>query len=484
MNDNTLAGPVPSEFGRLAALRELLLTANADMSGALPVDLTNLQLLEVLHVGRTGLCAPSDARFQGWLRDVPNQRVGACDTESTMAYLTQATQSREFPVELVSGRDALLRVFVTAARANNEPFPPVRATFYLDGAVAHVAEIGGKAGPIPTEADEGSLAKSVNARVSKELIRPGLEMEVEVDPGGTLDAGLGVRRQTGRITVDVSEMPVLDLTLIPFLQAGAADSTLIETVSDIVAAPGDHELLWQIRTLLPVGELRLAAHAPVVTTTYSADDLLRKTDAIRSMEGGTGYYMGLMARGDDTPEIGSILGLSAGPSMVSIPDARIMAHELGHSLSLLHPPGEAPPVDVTYPHGDGATGSWGYDSRDGGRLVSPDTYDLMSYGTPGWIGDYHYGKALRFRRTVERQAAPPAHAPRPSLLLWGGIDAEGELYLDPAFVVEGSPKLPRSAGEYRLVGRSEEGRELFDVGFAMSIPADGGGRATSSFSFP
>ena len=226
-----------------------------------------------------------------------------------------------------------------------------------------------------------------------------------------------------------------------------------------------------------------AAHAPVLTTTNSANDLLRQTAAIRSMEGGAGYYMGLMALGDTT-EAGRTLGLSSGPSMVSIPDARIMAHELGHSLSLLHPPGEAPPVDVTYPHTDRVTGSWGYDFRDDGTLVSPDTYDLMSYGRPGWIGDYHYGKALRFRRTSERATTARADTPRQSLLLWGGIDAGGELYLDPAFIVEASPKLPDSAGEYRLTGRSDGGGELFDVDFSISIPEDGGGQATFVFFLP
>ena len=77
-----------------------------------------------------------------------------------MAYLVQAVQSREFPVPLVAGREALLRVFVTAGQNNSERLPPMRASFYRNGAVVHVVETPGQPGPIPTTVDEGSLAKS------------------------------------------------------------------------------------------------------------------------------------------------------------------------------------------------------------------------------------------------------------------------------------------------------------------------------------
>ena len=54
-----------------------------------------------------------------------------------MAYLTQAVQSRRAAVPLVAGRDALLRVFVTAERSTGAGLPPVRARFHLGGAQAH-----------------------------------------------------------------------------------------------------------------------------------------------------------------------------------------------------------------------------------------------------------------------------------------------------------------------------------------------------------
>ena len=141
-----------------------------------------------------------------------------------------------------------------------------------------------------------------------------------------------------------------------------------------------------------------------------------------------------------------------------------MAHELGHNMSLRHAPcGNPNRVDSSFPYPNGSTGAWGYDFRDGGGLVHPSTPDLMSYCHPRRISDYHFANALRFRLFDER---PPLVAAT-SLLLWGGLDAEGEPFLNPAFVVNAPPALPDSAGEHRITGRTASGDDLFSVDFTM-----------------
>ena len=98
--------------------------------------------------------------------------------------------------------------------------PPVRARFFLEGAEAHLVEIPGRPQPIPTKVDEGHLETSANAVIPGTVVRPGLEMVIEVDPEGTLDPSLGVATRIpaeGRLSVDVREMPLFDLTVIPFL---------------------------------------------------------------------------------------------------------------------------------------------------------------------------------------------------------------------------------------------------------------------------
>ena len=71
-----------------------------------------------------------------------------------------------------------------------------------------------------------------------------------------------------------------------------------------------------------------------------------------------------------------------------------------------------------------------------------------------------------------------------SLLLWGGADADGEPYLNPAFVVDAPTVLPRSEGEYRIAGRAANGDELFSLDFDMPETADADGRGSFVFALP
>lgn len=68
--------------------------------------------------------------------------------------------------------------------------------------------------------------------------------------------------------------------------------------------------------------------------------------------------------------------------------------------------------------------------------------------------------------TLAAQEAEP-------LLLWGGTNAKGELFVNPAFVGNAPPALPGAAGEHRITGRTTGGDELFSVDFAMREVAGG-----------
>ncbi|MDE0081064.1 MAG: hypothetical protein OXT72_00260, partial [Gammaproteobacteria bacterium] len=486
LGDNELTGPVPPALGGLVHLRHLALQANAGMSGPLPGSLTNLALLETLLTAGTGLCAPSDPGFLDWLEGVESRRVALCGHEPAMAYLVQAVQSREFPVPLVAGREALLRVFVTAGRDNDERLPPVRASFYLNGTLVHVAEIAGKAGPIPTQVDEGSLEASANAVVPAEVIQPGLEMVVEVDLDGTLDSGLGVARRIpdmGRATVDVRAVPPLDLTLVPFLWTEQPDSAIVAWVDGVASNPAGDVTVERTRTLLPIGDLTMTAHEPVLSSSNNAYDLIAETRAIRVIEGGTGYYQGMMM----PPTTGAWgLGYLGQPVSFST-GTGVDTHELGHNLSLLHAPcGAFDYVDPAYPYPDGTIGAWGYDFA-GGAPVHPSRYDIMGFcgDRPTWISDYHFSKALHYRlRTEVARGGRVAARPSSSLLLWGSAASDGELHLHPAFVVDAPPVLPRSGGEHRITGRSTSGSELFSFAFALPEMADGNGSSSFAFVLP
>jgi hypothetical protein len=481
---NSLTSSVPAELGALRRLRTLSLATNSGLSGPLPTSLASLRSLHTLQTSGTGLCAPSDARFLEWLEGISTRRVALCPDALAHAYLTQAVQSRAYPVPLVAGEKALLRVFLTAHNGANADIPPVRARFYVDDREVHVENIPGKPGPIPSEVSEGDPSRSANAGIPARVVRPGLEMVIEPDPDGTLDPAVGVAKripETGRLAVEVRTMPLFDLTVIPFLWSEAPDSTVLEIAAGMAADPGGHELLRHVNTLLPVGDLVVTAHEPVVTSTNDGYALLAETEAIRAIEGGTGHYTGTIA-GPFTGPFG--VANFRGPSSFSIPSAGVLAHELGHNFSLGHAPCGTS-GDPLYPYPDGSIGAWGYDSRLGRLWPPDDSYDLMSYCGPKWISDHYFERAFRFRLADENASGTAAPAgPGRSLLLWGGIGSDGRPYLEPAFVVDARPMLPASGEDYRIVGRTGEGAELFDLAFAMPEVADGDGRTNFAFVLP
>ena len=486
LRDNDLSGSLSPEFGRLARLEELDLTHNAAISGVLPASLTNLRNLEGLYARGTGLCAPNDdTALRAWIDGVPEAHVATCAPAA--AYLVQAVQSREFPVPLVAGEEALLRVFVTAERGAEVRIPPVRARFYLAGSEVYVTDIPAGSSPVPAEVDESSLSNSANAVIPPEVVRPGLEMVMEIDPDGTLDPGLGVAERiptTGRLAVAVREMSRFDLTVIPFLWVFEPDSSVIEFAQGMAADPEGHELLAATRTLLPVADLTVTAHSPVTSSSNSGFAVLRETAAIRAIEGGGSHHMGLIAYFSDvggTAVVGDRVSASR-------PNQRAIAHELGHNMRLSHAPcGGARGPDPRFPYPDGSIGAWGYDFpgeydvRPGGGLVSPSTDDLMGYCGPDWISDYHFTRALDFRLADE--GAPVAAAER-SILVWGGVDEDGAAFLDPAFVVDAAPALPDPGGEYEVVGRTVDGGEMFSLGFAMPETADANSASAFVFVVP
>ena len=486
LDNNHLTGPVPPQLGDMLRLRVLSLGNNPGLSGVLPTSLTNLHL-EALVAGDTSLCAPPDPAFQDWYEGVWKRRVRPCG-DLPPVYLTQAVQSLSYPVPLIAGKEALMRVFITTAHADVQRIPPVRARFYINGTQKHLVDIPGGSAPIPAQVEEGSLATSVSAPVPADVVQPGLELVVEIDPDDTLGPSPSLAKripESGRLPIDVQAMSIFDLTLIPFLWQSNPDRSVLGLVRSMSGDPEGHELLQDTRTLLPIGGLEVTAHDPVLVSSNDPEDLLSETEMIRAMEGARGYYMGMMS-GDTSGPVRGIAYLP-GTSSFSVPDGNVIAHELGHNLNLAHAPcGGAAEPDRSFPRTDGTVGAWGYDFREGGRIVLPDRFDLMSYCLPAWISDFHFSNAARFRAQTAAAGEPESRATAPvrSLLLWGGVSSNGDSFLEPAFVVNAPALLPQSGGDHEIVGRAADGDELFSLTFQIPKVADGDGRSSFAFVLP
>ena len=102
----------------------------------------------------------------------------------------------------------------------------------------------------------------------------------------------------------------------------------------------------------------------------------------------------------------------------------------------------------------------------------------MSYCDPAWISDYSFTSALFYR--LNPGSASAFAGSSESLLVWGGLDEDGDPFLEPAFVVDAPSVLPAASGDYSLTGRTRGGEELFALSFDMQEVSDGG---TPSFTF-
>ena len=464
---NQLTGSIPGELGELSDLKSLKLTGNSGLTGPIPVSLTRLDL-ETLTLDRTRICMPPDTEIQQWFQRIASRSsITVCHSPMNVeVYLTQAVQSFIRPVPLIEDESALLRVFF-ATEESVVNRPAVLATFYVDGAKVDSIYIPAGATKVPAEIDEGSLDESANAVVPAELIRPGLELVIEIDPEGMTDPESGITARVpgeGRMTVDVRSVPPLDLTMVPFLWTEDPAYSIVDRTEGLT---GEDDLFRLTRDLLPVGRFSISVHEPVWTSVDPIFEnrlrLLGETYAVRVMDGIGGHYMGVLRYGG---------GTAGQTTFVAGLNNEVIAHELGHLMSLLHAPCQvSAALDPVYPYADGSIGAWGYNLVRN-VLIDPHTPDIMGYcrGREG-ISDYHFNKAIEFRLNEEEDVLriPDSSEQLRTLLVWGGLDEFGEIMLEPAFVVDAVPYLPHESGPYRLVGVDTDGGTLFMLDFDIDV---------------
>ncbi len=395
-------------------------------------------------------------------------------------YVNQVVQNLEGSVPLIAGRDALLRVFVTGDQVSYYE-PRAYADLIQDGSVVHTAAMG-PPHLIPDAVSERWLIESFNAVIPGDVIQPGVKLSVELDPDGVVPLGPGSQLRVpaeGALGLNVTVLPAHRQTIVPVLAATDTDEQILNWTRGMTAA-SPH--LGFARTVLPIGELEFTLHDPVHTTADLATNtgwlqLIREMAVIWAMEGRSGYYYGAVVPPRNSASGG--LGYIGFPVSVGANRDNTFAHELGHNLSLRHAPcGGAGGPDPAFPYNGGSIGVWGYNPQTGG-VVDPVVYkDLMGYCSPDWISDYSFVKAMNYRINTEISGSPAAGADRgrleKTLLLWGSA-GNGELLLEPAFLVETPAVQPTGGGPYRLEGFGTGSRVHFSFDFTPTPLEFGGG---------
>ena len=265
--ENDLSGAFPGSFAGLHELAELRVGRNAGLEGALPFALRGLERVRVLLHDDTGLCASPAPDFQAWYTAIEQTAGAVCDNPDQVTvslpvvYLTQSVQAPSRSVRLVANRNALLRAFVTAEEPRGFFEPEVVAVFTgPEGDEVHRAVMTRDANQIPAAADEGDLDLSYNAVIPAEAVTPGVGMVVEVDPEGTLP--LTAESTTrfpdeGSDSLNVVEVPPMQLTLVPVITAEEPDTSVLAWVRGISA---DSPEVGLLRHAFPFAEFNVRPH--------------------------------------------------------------------------------------------------------------------------------------------------------------------------------------------------------------------------------
>ena len=448
LQDNNLADSLPVLLHRLTGLEELVINGNENMSGEVPIEWANplngvdegFPLLRVFHAHDTGICALPVQEMRDWLDRISDARVSYCK----YFYLNQSVQSFDYPVPLVAARRALLRVFVTADNGGGHNMPGVRVTFhYNDGRVGSAGKSQGSV-PIPTDVDESDLSKSVNFNWGFD-VESGMRMSIEVDPDGDIPDSVNIRRRiptTGTMALDVRELDDLELTLVLFLYRPDPDLAVLDIASVMANHPWVSGHMEDIRELHPFSDYDITRRPAVIVDSLHAMHLLARTQAARTAKSGTGYWMGMI-----TPVLDSgVVGRAevSGWNSFARPLPHIIAHELGHNIGLRHATCRVGNTrDPEYPYPFGRIGAWGFDMNDY-RLVSPTATDFMSYCFDYyWVSDYHFAKMIRqlLDRDADRDADGGGTSAQ-AIIVWGGVNADGDPYLESSFLADAMVSLP------------------------------------------
>jgi hypothetical protein len=444
---------------------------------------TNASVLR-LGEGAAEAAAPGEAQVQVDLADRTASlllRVNPVGVRLGMhAYVTQSVQNWNNTLPLVAGRDAVLRVFLSADQVNFFG-PVIRARFFRDGVEVQGIVSEPRDG-IPVQVTEGVLASSYNVVVPGSVLRPGTSMLVEALTEGVVPVlGGSVQRfpASGQpAPLEIREVPPFRIRFVPVVQPGtAAGNVTTSNVGQFMAAT---------QAVYPLGDVEVDVRQPYTSTATTATEagwsqLLNEVRVLRLLDGDTRYYHGIVRRLAHWAGLGYI----AHPVSLSydaLPAANwTVAHELGHNWGRYHAPcGNPSGVDASFPHAGGSIGVYGLQFSQQ-QVHGPGTPDLMGYCSPRWISDYTYLAVASFRANEAAQAQAVGG---PGLVVWGRIAADGRVTIEPPIRVARTIEAPRS-GPYRMEGLDAAGNLVFAADFAAEDVSDGApGERHFAFTLP
>lgn len=317
--------------------------------------------------------------------------------------------------QVVAGRDALIRVFVTP----DPGFAPreIRARLTLEGPGAGAPIEVSQA--INGASSDPNLPSTLNFDVPGAQIGVGTSYSVtllEAGPGAPAGPEDGARfPASGQAQLGAqSTGAAMNVTFVPLIVNGFTPGTSQAQMNILYS---------RLRALYPTPDVKVTLRQAV---TYSGgvspngsgwSSALNFVESVRNSDNPpkNTFYFGMLTPASSSNQFcnpSCVAGLSNQPSPNDVsgrtsiglgffqqgqndPDSTT-AHEIGHAHGVGHAPctqfGSIQGVDPNYPYSGGSIGSWGYDIITK-KLINPAQFtDIMGYCPNEWISDYNYQK--------------------------------------------------------------------------------------------
>lgn len=356
-------------------------------------------------VGQGSTSTPSDGCTDTLASNVTLKQIAVYQTVKipVMTDMKEVAASAR-TADVVAGKDALVRVFVTVGGGWTSRSLSARLTLTVDG----TSKIFSSKQTIAASSAEGTLPNSFPIQVPASDLSGAARYSVQVVECATASGSAGQARfpATGDTDLGVRTTGGLKIKIIP-IKVGSLTPDTSSTALDVYSKT--------MRAMYPINAIDISVGDSITAT--SPVDWVKMVDQIRAKRqtdapASDVYYFGLVKPAATmqaycgsacTTGIGYVVAAAktaaqraaVGVGFADRYSAETMAHEVGHNHGRNHSPcvsggGSIDGVDPQYPYSKAALGSWGYDPRTQTLIDPSRSTDIMGYCSNKWMSDYTY----------------------------------------------------------------------------------------------